>query len=377
MNPFDVYPLFDIEPVRGEKAYIWDREGSKYLDFYGGHAVISIGHSHPYFLEMLNRQMNKLPFYSNAVINPLQKALAEKLGELASIPDYQLFMCNSGAEANENALKLASFHTGKKKIISFSKGFHGRTSLAVAVTDNPNLIAPVNKTEHALVLPLNDIATLEAAFTNGDIAAVIIEGIQGIGGINVPEYSFMQKIKSLCISHEALLIADAVQCGCGRSGDYFAHDHYDLKADIYSMAKGIGNGFPVGAIAISPEIQPKYGMLGSTFGGNHLACAATLAVLDVIEREKLMDNATLIGNFIIDELKNIGVLEVRGRGLMLGVPLEKPIKDLRKKLLFEHHIFTGSSSDPNVLRLLPPLNITKQDAVIFLEAFSKVFKKFK
>ncbi len=373
MKPFDVYPIYDIEPIRGENNYIWDNKGNKYLDFYGGHAVISIGHSNPHFLNRINRQMQKMVFYSNAVINNLQVELAERLGAIAGIPDYQLFLCNSGAEANENAIKLASFQTGKKKIISFTKGFHGRTSMAVAVTDNPKIVAPVNETENAIILPFNDEAALEKAFEDGDIAAVIIEGIQGIGGIYLPTQSFMDKIKSLCEANGALLIADAVQCGCGRSGKYYSHDYYNLKADIYTMAKGIGNGFPVGAIAISPDIEAKYGMLGSTFGGNHLACVAALAVIEVMEEQNLIENAKNTGDYLMEQLKQVeGVKEVRGRGLMIGVELEGPIKAIRNSLLFDHKIFTGSASNPNVLRLLPSLTVGKKESDMLLEAFTNV-----
>ena len=373
MKPFDVYPIYDIEAIRGEKNWIWDNKGNKYLDFYGGHAVISIGHSHPHFLYRMDRQMRKLVFYSNAIINNLQVELAERLGVIANIPDYQLFLCNSGAEANENAIKLASFQTGKKKIISFGKGFHGRTSLAVAVTDNPKIVAPVNETDNAIILPLNDEQALDEAFAKGDIASVIIEGIQGIGGINLPDQSFMDKIKSLCEAKGALLIADAVQCGCGRSGKYFSHDYFNLKADIYTMAKGLGNGFPVGAIAISPDIPPKYGMLGSTFGGNHLACVAALAVIEVMEKENLIQNAKMMGDYLMEKIKNVaGVKEVRGRGLMIGVEFDEPIKEIRNSLLFDYKIFTGSASNPNVLRLLPPLTITQKESDIFLKAFTEV-----
>ncbi len=376
MKIFDVYPVYDIQPQRGEGTWIWDSKGKKYLDFYGGHAVISIGHSHPHFLQRLHRQMQKMVFYSNAIINPLQSELAEKLGDLADIPDYQLFLCNSGAEANENALKLASFHTKKKKVISFTKGFHGRTSLAVAVTDNTKIIAPINETENAIILPLNDEKALRETFDKEEIAAVIIEGIQGIGGIYEPSKSFMQLIRKLCDEHGALFIADSVQCGCGRSGDYFAHDFYQIKADVYTMAKGIGNGFPIGAVAIAPHIKPWYGMLGSTFGGNHLACAAALAVAEVMRQENLMSNAKEKGAALIEAIKSMPhVKEVRGRGLMLGIEFDFSIKELRNALLKEYGVFTGSASNTNVLRLLPPLSIKKKEVDFFLDKLNIALQK--
>jgi acetylornithine/N-succinyldiaminopimelate aminotransferase len=372
MELFKVYPLFDIEIERGQGSYVWDKEGTKYLDMYGGHAVISIGHSHPHYVRMITEQLNKLGFYSNSVQIPLQKELATKLGELSGHPDYQLFLCNSGAEANENALKLASFVNGKKKIISFTKGFHGRTSLAVAVTDNPKIIAPVNETENAIILPFNDEKALEKAFVENEglISSVIIEGIQGIGGINIPTDEFMRKIRSLCDKNDALLVADSVQCGYGRSGKFFAHDAYGVDIDIYTVAKGMGNGFPIGGILISPKIMAIYGMLGTTFGGNHLACAAAIAVLDVMKEEKLMANTQELGDYLITELNKIdGIKEVRGRGLMIGIEMAEPVAELRKKLLFEHKIFTGSATNPFTIRLLPALNITKEQIDYFLQKF--------
>jgi acetylornithine/N-succinyldiaminopimelate aminotransferase len=372
MELFQVYPLFDIEIERGQGSYVWDKEGTKYLDLYGGHAVMSIGHTHPHYVRMITEQINKLGFYSNSVQIPLQKELATKLGELSGHPDYQLFLCNSGAEANENALKLASFVNGKKKIISFTNGFHGRTSLAVAVTDNPKIIAPVNETDNAIILPFNDEEALEKSFIEyeGQISSVIIEGIQGIGGIYLPTESFMRKIRSLCDKNDALLVADSVQCGYGRSGKFFAHDHYGVDIDVYSMAKGMGNGFPIGGILISPKIMPIYGMLGTTFGGNHLACAAGIAVLDVMKEESLMANTVDLGGYLIDELSGIsGIKEVRGRGLMIGIEMETPVAELRKKLLFEHKIFTGSASNPYTIRLLPALNVSKEQIDYFLEKF--------
>lgn len=374
MDLFKVYPLFDIEIERGEGSYVWDKEGTKYLDLYGGHAVISIGHTHPHYVRRITEQINKLGFYSNSVQIPLQKELAQKLGELSGHPDYQLFLCNSGAEANENALKLASFVNGKKKIISFTKGFHGRTSLAVAATDNPKIVAPVNETDNTIILPFNDEEALEKAFDEhkGQISSVIIEGIQGIGGIYCPTESFMKKIRSLCDQEEALLIADSVQCGYGRSGQFFAHDQYGVDIDIYTMAKGMGNGFPIGGILISPKIMAIYGMLGTTFGGNHLACAAGLAVLEVMKEENLIQNAKELGEYFIDKIKGLpGVKEVRGRGLMIGIEMDEPVGDLRKKLLFDHKIFTGSSSNPNTIRILPALNVGKEELDYFIEKFKE------
>jgi len=374
MELFKVYPLFDIEIERGQGSYVWDKEGTRYLDLYGGHAVISIGHTHPHYVRMITEQLNKIGFYSNSVQIPLQKELATKLGELSGHPDYQLFLCNSGAEANENALKLASFVNDKKKIISFTKGFHGRTSLAVAVTDNKKIIAPVNETDNAIILPFNDEEALEKAFVDneGRVSSVIIEGIQGIGGINLPTDDFMRKIRSLCDKNDALLIADSVQDGYGRSGKFFAHDHYGVDIDIYTMAKGMGNGFPIGGILISPKIMAIYGMLGTTFGGNHLACAAAIAVLDVMKEEQLMSNAQQLGDYLIDELSKIEeIKEVRGRGLMIGVEMEGAVADLRKKLLFEHKIFTGSATNPNTIRLLPALNVTKEQIDYFLDKFKQ------
>lgn len=375
MKLFDVYPLFPIEITHGEGNYVFDETGTKYLDLYGGHAVISIGHTHPHYVTRISEQLRKIGFYSNSIQNPLQEKLALKVGQLSGKEDYELFLCNSGAEANENALKLASFHTGKKKIISFTKGFHGRTSLAVAITDNKSIIAPVNETENALILPFNDEQALEQAFQTNEIAAVIIEGIQGIGGINLPTQSFMDKIRSLCDKHQAIFIADSIQCGYGRSGKFFAHDYYKVEADIYTLAKGMGNGFPIGAIIISPKFESKYGLLGTTFGGNHLACAAALAVAEVIESEELIDNALHVGNYLIQELSKFGnIKEVRGRGLMIGIEMDYDTAELRKKLLFDHKIFTGSASNKNTIRLLPSLALKQYEADIFLEAFMSELK---
>ena len=368
MNLFDVYPLNDISIVKALGSNVWDDNGEKYLDMYGGHAVISIGHTHPHYVQRLQNQLHKVGFYSNSIKIPLQVELAEKLGRVSGKNDYQLFLCNSGAEANENALKLASFYNGRKKIIAFKKAFHGRTSLAVAVTDNPNIVAPVNQTDNVIFLPFNDEAALEQAFQQYEISSVIIEGIQGVGGINIAADSFLQKIRSLCDEHNAVYIADSVQCGYGRSGQFYAHDHSGVQADIYTMAKGMGNGFPVAGISIAPKIQPKHFMLGTTFGGNHLACAAALAVLEIIEQDDLMTNAKNIGNYLMEELKKLpAIIEVRGRGLMIGIELPEHLKEVKKNLLFKHKIFTGEAK-PNVIRLLPALNISKTEADIFLEA---------
>jgi acetylornithine/N-succinyldiaminopimelate aminotransferase len=368
MKLFDVYPLNDIVIDRAAGSYVWDDKGQKYLDLYGGHAVISIGHTHPHYVERLETQLHKVGFYSNSVKIPLQVELAEKLGKVSGKEDYQLFLCNSGAEANENALKLASFYNGRKKIIAFKKAFHGRTSLAVAVTDNPNIVAPVNQTDNVIFCPFNDEVALEEAFKQNEISSVIIEGIQGVGGINVASDSFLQKIRSLCDEYNAVYIADSVQCGYGRTGKFYAHDYSGVNADIYTMAKGMGNGFPVAGISIAPKIQPKHFMLGTTFGGNHLACAAALAVLEVIEKDALMKNAATVGDYLIEELKKLPkIKEVRGRGLMIGIELPGELKDVKKNLLFKHKIFTGEAK-PNVIRLLPALNITKVEADIFLEA---------
>jgi acetylornithine aminotransferase len=352
---------------------VWDSNGEQYLDLYGGHAVISIGHTHPHYVQRLTDQLNKVGFYSNSVRIPLQEELADKLGKVSGRQDYQLFLCNSGAEANENALKLASFHNGRKKVIAFKKSFHGRTSLAVAATDNPFLIAPVNQTPNIIFLPWNDEASLEACFRaqGKEISSVIIEGIQGVGGINVASETFLQKIRSLCTEHGAVFIADSIQCGYGRSGKFFSHDFAGVDADIYCMAKGMGNGFPVAGIMIAPAIQPRHYLLGTTFGGNHLACAAALAVLEVIEQEKLMNNAAEVGNYIMAELKKIPRLQnVRGRGLMIGFDVPEELKDLRKNLLWKHKIFTGESK-PNVIRLLPSLALKKRDAEEFIESINE------
>ena len=371
MKLFDVYPVNDITITKAQGSNVWDDKGQEYLDLYGGHAVISIGHTHPHYVKRLTDQLSKVGFYSNSIHIPLQKELAEKLGKVSGKEDYQLFLVNSGAEANENALKLASFYNGRKKIIAFKKAFHGRTSLAVAATDNPKIVAPVNETDNVIFLPWEDQAALEKTFRENEISSVIIEGIQGVGGINVASAAFLQKIRSLCDQYNAVYIADSVQCGYGRSGKFFSHDHAGVNADIYTMAKGMGNGFPIGGIIIAPKFQPVYGMLGTTFGGNHLACAAALAVLEVIEQEGLIANAAAIGEYLITELKKIPqVKEVRGAGLMIGIDLPDELAHVKKELLFKHKIFTGEAK-PNVIRLLPSLALNKEQADHFLNAFKK------
>jgi acetylornithine/N-succinyldiaminopimelate aminotransferase len=368
MKLFDVYPLNDVTIVRAQGSYVWDDKGEMYLDFYGGHAVISIGHTNPHWVKRIEDQIHKISFYSNSIKIPLQQELADKLGKISGKENYQLFLCNSGAEANENALKLASFYNGRKKIIAFKKAFHGRTSLAVAATDNPAIVAPVNETENVIFLPFNDEAALDKAFSENEISSVIIEGIQGVGGINSATESFLQLIRSLCDKHDAIYIADAVQCGYGRSGKFYSHDFAGVEADIYTMAKGMGNGFPVAGISITPKLHAKYFMLGTTFGGNHLACAAALAVLEEMEQNNLMQNAETVGNYLMQELKKLpNIIEVRGRGLMIGIELPAAFSSVKKNLLFKHKIFTGEAK-PNVIRLLPALNITKTEADIFLNA---------
>ena len=373
MKLFDVYPINDITIERAAGSYVWDNNGVQYLDMYGGHAVISIGHTHPHWVRRIEEQLNKIAFYSNSVRIPIQQQLAEKLAQVSGKTDYQLFLVNSGAEANENALKLASFHNGRKKIIAFSKAFHGRTSLAVAVTDNPKIVAPVNETKNVIFLPFNDAAALKACFQQQgeDIAAVIIEGIQGVGGIVEADASFLKLIRELCDTHGAVYIADSVQCGYGRTGQFFAHDIAGVNADIYTMAKGMGNGFPIGGILIAPHILPKHGMLGTTFGGNHLACAAALAVLEVIEKENLISMAKQRGMYIKSQLQKIdGIDNIRGRGLMIGFDLPESLKELRKVLLNDFNVFTGEAK-PNVVRLLPSLALSRKQADEFLEALQE------
>ncbi len=372
MNLFDVYPLFDINIVKGEGCYVWDDKDNKYLDLYGGHAVISIGHSHPTYVERISSQVSKLGFYSNSVINTLQQDVATRLGKLSGYDDYSLFLINSGAEANENALKLASFHNGRTRIVSFNKSFHGRTSLAVEVTDNPKIIAPVNSNRHVTYLPLNDIEAATAELEKGDVCAVIIEGIQGVGGILIPDDNFMRQLSELCTRTGTILILDEIQSGYGRSGKFFAHEYAGIKPDIITVAKGIGNGFPVAGVLISPMFTPVHGMLGTTFGGNHLACAAALAVIEVMEKENLISNAARVGAYLMDELKRIpGIKAVRGRGLMIGIEFDEPVKELRRKLLFDYKIFTGVTGT-HVIRLLPPLSLSMEQAESFIKHFRSV-----
>lgn len=376
MNLFNVYPINPINIVKAEGSTVWDAVGNEYLDLYGGHAVISIGHTHPHYVKTITEQLNNIGFYSNSIEIPIQKQLAQQLGEVSGKADYTLFLCNSGAEANENALKLASFHTGRKKVIAFDKAFHGRTSLAVAATDNPAIVAPVNQTDNIVFLPFNDEEALSAAFAEyGDeIAAVIIEGIQGVGGIREASVSFLRLIRSLCDQYGSVYIADSVQCGYGRTGDFYSHDYAQVEADIYSMAKGMGNGFPIGGIAIAPKFKASYGLLGTTFGGNHLACAAAVAVLEIIKQDNLLANAASVGAYLIDELKKFDkVQEVRGRGLMVGIDLPTELAHVKKDLLLKNRIFTGEAK-PNVIRILPALNITKEIADRFLTALDERLK---
>ncbi|HIY37189.1 MAG TPA: aminotransferase class III-fold pyridoxal phosphate-dependent enzyme [Candidatus Paraprevotella stercorigallinarum] len=376
MNLFDVYPLFDVNIVKGKGCHVWDDKGQEYLDLYGGHAVISIGHCHPHYVEMMSRQLQQLGFYSNSVVNKLQVELAERLGKASGYEDYQLFLINSGAEANENALKLASFYNGRTRVLSFEKAFHGRTSLAVEVTQNPKIIAPINNNGHVTYLPINDLDAFKRELAKGDVCAVIVECIQGVGGIRVVTPEFLQGLRKACDETNTVLICDEIQCGYGRSGKFFMHQYLGVKPDLITVAKGIGNGFPMSAVLIAPKFKPVYGQLGTTFGGNHLACTAALAVLDVMEDEHLVENAASVGQYLLDELQKAKlphVAEVRGRGLMIGVELDIPYKEVRNKLLFEEHCFTGCSGT-NVLRLLPPLCLTKDEASDFLTRLERVLK---
>ena len=375
MKLFDVYPLFDINVVRGKGCHVYDDKGNEYLDLYGGHAVISVGHTHPYYVEKLTKQLNQLSFYSNSVINTLQIELADKLGRASGYDDYSLFLINSGAEANENALKLASFHTGKKKVVSFAHSFHGRTSAAVNITDNPKIIAPINHTFEVVYLALNDIDAVRRELSAGDVCAVVIEGIQGVGGIQLPDDEFLRRLRDICTETGTVLIVDEIQSGYGRSGKFFAHQYAGIRPDIITMAKGMGNGFPIGGLLISPMFTPVYGMLGTTFGGNHLACTAAIAVLDIMEKEALVDNAARVGTWLIEQLKQLpGIKEVRGRGLMIGIEFDESIKELRTSLLFDYKVFTGGAGT-NVIRLLPPWTLTIDDAAEFMERFKKVLSK--
>lgn len=374
MKLFDVYPLFDVNIVKGKGCHVWDEKGQEYLDLYGGHAVISIGHAHPHYVETISKQVATLGFYSNSVINKLQQEVAERLGAISGYDDYQLFLINSGAEANENALKLASFYNGRTCVISFAKAFHGRTSLAVEVTNNPKIIAPINDNGHVTYLPLNDTEALKAELAKGDVCAVIIEGIQGVGGIQLPTTEFMKAMRQACDETNTVMILDEIQSGYGRSGKFFAHQYNDVRPDMITVAKGIGNGFPMAGVLISPKFTPVYGQLGTTFGGNHLACAAAIAVLDVMKEENLVENAAKVGTHLLEELKNFkGIKEVRGRGLMIGMEFEEPIKELRQKLLFEQKVFTGVSGT-NVIRLLPPLCLSMNEADEFLNRLHHVMQ---
>ena len=379
MNLFDIYPLFDIKIVKGQGCRVWDDQGQEYLDLYGGHAVISVGHAHPHYVEAVSRQVGQLGFYSNSVVNPLQQQLAERLGRVSGYDDYQLFLINSGAEANENALKLASFHTGRTRILSAQKAFHGRTSLAVEATDNPKIIAPVNANGHVTYLPLNDLAAWEQELAKDDVAAVILECIQGVGGIRMATPEFAQGLAEACKRHGAVLICDEIQCGYGRSGRFFAHQWLGIRPDIITVAKGIANGFPMGGVLISPMFVPVYGQLGTTFGGNHLGCAAALAVLDVIEQENLVQNADEMGNYLLSQLRKMQtevphITDVRGRGLMIGIELDVPQKSVREPLIYDEHVFTGCSGT-SVLRLLPPLCLSKAEADEFLDKLKKILQK--
>ena len=366
MNLFDVYPLFDINIVKGKGRHVWDENGTEYLDLYGGHAVISIGHAHPHYVEKVSKQVATLGFYSNSVINKLQQEVAYRLARISGYEDYSLFLINSGAEANENALKLASFYNGRTRIVSFARAFHGRTSLAVEATENPKIIAPINANGHVTYLPLNDINAIETELGKGDVCAVIIEGIQGVGGIQIPTPTFMQELRRICTDTNTVLILDEIQSGYGRSGKFFAHQYSGIRPDLITVAKGIGNGFPMAGVLISPMFTPVYGQLGTTFGGNHLACSAALAVLDVIEQEHLVENAAKVGTYLMEELKKLPqIKEVRGKGLMIGMEFDQPVKEIRSKLIYEQKVFTGASGS-NVIRLLPPLCLNMEEAQEFL-----------
>lgn len=380
MKLYDVYPLFNVNIVKGKGCNVWDDKGQKYLDLYGGHAVISIGHCHPHYIEMLTSQLNKLGFYSNSVINTLQQKLAERLGKISGYDDYQLFLINSGAEANENAMKLASFGNGRKRMLAISKSFHGRTSLAVEVTNNPKITAPINDNGHTTFLPINDLAAWEKELAKGDVCACILECIQGVGGCNVVSKEFAQGLAKACKKYGTYLICDEIQCGYGRTGKFFAHQWLGIRPDLITVAKGIGNGFPMGGVLISPEFKPVYGQLGTTFGGNHLACTAALAVLDVFEKEGLIENAHLVGDYLMDELKELQqrtkhITDIRGKGLMIGVEMDIPQKDVRSKLIYEQHCFTGCAST-NILRILPPLCLTRDNVDEFIMKFETVLNKF-
>ena len=374
MKLYDVYPLFDVNIVKGEGCKVWDNKGTEYLDLYGGHAVISIGHCHPKYTQAISSQVATLGFYSNSVINTLQSTLAETLGRISGYEDYSAFFVNSGAEANENALKLSSFHNGKSRVIAFRKAFHGRTSLAVEVTDNPKIIAPINANNHTTYVQMGDIQAVKEELAKGDVTAVIIEGIQGVGGVRIPDVEFLQQLQEECHATDTILILDEIQSGCGRSGKFFAHQWAGIRPDIITQAKGLGNGFPIGCVLISPKFTPWAGQLGTTFGGNHLACAAAQAVLDVMEEEQLVENANATGEYLMQELSKIEqIKELRGKGLMIGMEFEEPIKEIRRRLLFEEHVFTGVSGT-NVIRLLPPLTLTMEQAQEFIKRLKRVLQ---
>lgn len=376
MELFDVYPLFPINIVRGEKCHVWDDKDQEYLDLYGGHAVISIGHAHPRYIQGITDQVQKLGFYSNSVVNKLQQEVAHRLGKISGYEDYSLFLINSGAEANENAMKLASFHTGRSRVLSIEKAFHGRTSLAVEATNNPKIIAPINANGHVTFLPINDLDAWATELRKGDVACCMIECMQGVGGIRLVTKEFMQGLRALCDETGTVLVCDEIQCGYGRSGRFFCHQHFGIRPDLITVAKGIGNGFPMGGVLISPKFTPVYGMLGTTFGGNHLACAAALAVLDVMEQEKLVDNAAFVGRYLLETLQSANlphVKEVRGMGLMIGIELDIPYKEVRQRLLFDEHIFTGCAGT-NVLRLLPPLCLSMEEASRFVMSLQHVLQ---
>lgn len=372
MKLFDVYPLFDITITKGRGCHVYDDKGTEYLDLYGGHAVISVGHCHPHIVKAIDEQASKLMFYSNSVINPLQQQLAEKLGRASGYDDYQLFLVNSGAEANENALKLASFHTGRKRVIAYGKAFHGRTSAAVEATDNPKIVSPLNDNGHVTFLPLNDIDATVKELRKGDVAAVIIEGIQGVGGIHIPTDAFLRVVREECDATGTVLILDEIQSGYGRSGRFFAHQYSGIRPDLITVAKGIANGFPMGGVLISPKFTPVYGQLGTTFGGNHLACATAIAVLDIFEEEGLVENAAIVGTYLLESLRGLpGIKEVRGVGLMIGIELEFPAKELRRRLIFDEHVFTGAAGT-HIVRLLPPLSLTMAEAEEFITRFKRL-----
>lgn len=374
MNLFDVYSLFEVVPVKGKGCRVWDDKGQEYLDLYGGHAVISIGHSHPKYIAALTEQLGKIGFYSNSVINPLQSTLAQKLGELSELPEYSLFLCNSGAEANENALKLASFHTGRDKVVAFRHSFHGRTSGAVAVTDNPKIVSPFNANHKVRFAEINDIRSVEALLKDDDVAAVIIEGIQGVGGINIPTPDFLRELRALCNAHGTQLILDEIQSGYGRSGRFFAYQHSGIKPDIVTLAKGIANGFPVGAIMVAPKFEPVKGRLGTTFGGNYLGMAAAIAVADIMKEENLVENAATVGQYILENIpKSPRIKDIRGIGMMIGIEFHEPMAEIRKRLLYEKHIFTGVAGQ-NMIRILPPLCLTKAEVDEFISAFKEVIQ---